>query len=76
LDADLAVIDPASRWTLTGASVQSSAGYSIYEGWNFTGRVIHTLVRGRFALRDGMLDDGAVGTGRYLHRRLAHGPRH
>jgi len=30
----------------------------------------HTLVRGRFVLRDGALVDGAVGTGRYVSRAL------
>jgi dihydroorotase-like cyclic amidohydrolase len=72
LDADLAIVDPASRWTVTRAGVVSSAGYSIYEGHELTGRVVHTLVRGRFALRDGALQDDAVGTGRYLCRRLSH----
>jgi dihydroorotase-like cyclic amidohydrolase len=72
MDADLAVVDPASRWTVGRDGVISSAGYSIYEGWELTGRVVHTLVRGRFVLRDGTLDDTAIGTGRYLRRRLAH----
>lgn len=70
LDADLAIVDPAARWTVTREGVLSSAGYSIHEGWEITGRVVHTLVRGRFALRDGALDESAVGTGRYVKRRL------
>ena len=49
----------------------SSAGYSIYDGWKLKGRVVHTLVRGAFAMRDGMLDDTCIGRGRYIHRRLA-----
>lgn len=72
LDADLAIVDPAARWTVTRDGVISSAGYSIYEGQELTGRIVHTLVRGRFALRDGALQDDAVGTGRYVHRRLLH----
>jgi hypothetical protein len=31
---------------------------------------VHTLVRGRFVLRDGALVDDAVGTGRYIGRAL------
>jgi len=50
--------------------VRSSAGYSIYEGRRFRGQVVHTLVRGRFAVRDGTLVDSAVGTGRYVRRAL------
>ncbi|MGG5810156.1 dihydroorotase [Falsiroseomonas sp. CW058] len=72
MDADLAVVDPKARWTVTREGVVSSAGYSIYEGWEMTGRVVHTLVRGRFALRDGALDDRLVGTGRYVKRALRH----
>lgn len=70
LDADFAVVDPAVRWTVTRDGVVSSAGYSIYEGWKLTGRVVHTIVRGRPVLRDGALQDGAIGTGRYVKRRL------
>jgi dihydroorotase-like cyclic amidohydrolase len=51
--------------------VRSSAGYSIYEGRTFRGRVTHTLVRGEFALRDGALVEAAVGRGRYVRRTLS-----
>jgi dihydropyrimidinase/allantoinase len=70
LDADFAIVDPAARWTVTRDGVVSSAGYSIYEGWELTGRVVHTLVRGRPVLRDGVLQDAAIGTGRYVRRHL------
>ncbi len=73
MDADFAIVDPAARWTVTRDAVVSSAGYSIYEGWELTGRVVHTLVRGRFVQRDGMAAPGAVATGRYVRRRLRHG---
>ena len=68
LDADLAVVDPAAKWTVTREGIHSSAGYSIYEGWELTGRVVHTLVRGCFVLRDGALVSDAIGTGRYVRR--------
>ena len=71
LDADFAIIDPDARWTLEPGATVSSAGYSIYEGTTFRGRVRHTLVRGRAVLRDGALDPAAIGTGRYVPRRLA-----
>lgn len=72
LDADLAFIDPNGEWTLAQADVVSSAGYSIYEGWRFRGRVVHTMVRGRLVLRDGVAQAGATGWGRYVPRRLSH----
>jgi dihydropyrimidinase len=68
-DADLAVVDLGARWTV-GAETHSSAGYTVMEGRTLEARVVHTLVRGRFALRDGALVADAVGTGRYVPRRL------
>ena len=68
LDADFAVVDLAEQWKLERADVVSSAGYSIYEGWRFQGRVVHTIVRGRPVLRDRLLAENAPGFGRYLRR--------
>ena len=67
-DADFAVVDPKADWTLGLEHLQSSAGYSIYEGMRFTGRVVHTVLRGDFVLRDHALVEEAVGRGRYLAR--------
>lgn len=69
LDADLTFVDLGAEWTLDRGDVVSSAGYSIYEGWKFRGRVVHSFVRGRAVLRDRALDASAVGTGRYVRRR-------
>lgn len=71
-DADLAIVDLDSEWTLDRSDIASSAGYSIYEGWRFRGRVRHTLVRGGFALRDGALQGGQIGQGRFVRRRATH----
>ena len=70
LDADLALIDLEAEWTLKRDDVVSSAGYSIYEGERFKGRIRHAFVRGRAVLRDDALVDAAVGHGRYIQRRL------
>jgi dihydroorotase (multifunctional complex type) len=70
LDADFAVVDPGAEWTLGKDDIASSAGYSLYEGWRLRGRVVHTISRGRFVLRDGALQDDAIGGGRYVPRRL------
>ncbi|MBW4092322.1 MAG: dihydroorotase family protein [Proteobacteria bacterium] len=72
LDADLTFIDPDSEWTVERSGVVSAAGYSIYEGWRFRGRVVHTYVRGRAVVLDGALEPTAVGSGRYVKRRLDH----
>jgi dihydropyrimidinase len=69
-DADLAIVDLDREYLYRREDVRSSAGYSIYQGRRFKGQVVHTLVRGRFTVRDGTLIDGAVGTGRYVSRSL------
>ena len=68
MDADFAIVDPAAEWVLDASHLKSAAGYSIYEGMRITGRVVHTVLRGDFILRDGELVESAVGQGRYLPR--------
>jgi len=70
LDADLALIDLTEEWRLAKQDVLSGAGYSIYEGKTFKGRVRHTMSRGEFVYRDLQLVDNAIGKGRYLKRNL------
>jgi dihydroorotase (multifunctional complex type) len=72
LDADFALVDLNTHWKQKRESVVSSAGYSIYEGKSFRGKVVHTVVRGEQALDDGRLVDAAIGKGRYVSRRLEH----
>jgi len=71
LDADLAIVDIEGEFTPRRDHLHSSAGYSIYEGVPLRGRVRHTLVGGRFVLRDHGLVADAVGTGRFIPRHLA-----
>lgn len=70
-DADLAVVDLKATTRIENANVVSGAGFSIYDGWDLKGRVMHTLVRGRPVLRDCALDEEAVGWGRFQARTLA-----
>jgi len=70
LDADFTIVDLDAQWTYNRENVRSSAGFSIYEGSTFKGRVRHTIVRGRFVLRDGLTVDAAIGSGRYVKRSL------
>jgi dihydroorotase len=44
--ADICVFDPATRWTLTAKQMVSRGHNSPFVGWEFTGRVTHTLVGG------------------------------
>lgn len=67
-DADIALLDPHKTWTVHALDSESAQGYTPFEGFELTGQVRHTLVRGTLALRDG----NVVGnpTGRYLHRPI------
>jgi dihydropyrimidinase len=69
-DADFAIVDLDRTWTAGNAGMHSDAGFSIYDGWQFKGKVIHTMVRGRFVYRDERLCDDAIGHGRYIQRRI------
>ena len=70
LDADLAIVDLDREYLYRREDVHSGAGYSIYEGRKFKGRVTHTLVRGRFAVRDGALVDDTMRCGGSINRIL------
>lgn len=65
-DADLVVVDLDGSTTLDGQTQHSAAEYTPWEGTEVPLRVLHTLVRGTFAYRDGQLTDAV--TGRYLAR--------
>jgi dihydropyrimidinase len=51
--------------------MHSDAGFSIYEGWRLRGKVIHTMVRGRFVYRHEQRCAEAVGHGRYVARSVS-----
>lgn len=65
-DADFAIVDLSAEQTVSAAEQHSAAGYTIYDGLRLGCRVVHTLVRGRFALRAGEVT--GHGQGRYLPR--------
>ncbi len=44
--ADICIIDPDKHWQLTAATLLSSGKNTPFSGWEFNGRVSHTLVNG------------------------------
>ncbi|MDQ6876599.1 MAG: dihydroorotase family protein [Candidatus Dormibacteraeota bacterium] len=52
-DADVVLVDPHHRWTVTDADILSHAGWSPYSGRELTGRAVRTYVRGRLVMADG-----------------------
>jgi dihydroorotase len=72
-DADFAIVDLNARWTITDAWIASRSAWTPYDGMEITGRPVHTIVRGRVAVRDGAL--AAPGLGAAV-RFLETIPRH
>ncbi|MGH6741992.1 MAG: amidohydrolase family protein, partial [Bradyrhizobium sp.] len=46
-DADIVIIDPDLRKTVTLADLHSNCDYSLWDGWELTGRVTATVLRGQ-----------------------------
>jgi dihydroorotase len=66
-EADLALVDLGHTWTIDDARLQSRAKITPWHGRHVRGLPIHTLVRGRFVMRDRMLVPGTRGWGRSVH---------
>jgi allantoinase len=64
-DADLVAIDPSATWRLRGAELQSSAGWTPYEGRPMHGRIQLTMVRGQ-VVYDGSGVTAAPGYGAFV----------
>ncbi|WP_433787996.1 dihydroorotase [Actinomycetospora sp. CA-101289] len=58
--ANLVLVDPDAAWTVRGAALASRADNTPYEGMEMPVSVVHTMLRGRWTVRDGKVqtDDG------------------
>ncbi|MBF9220942.1 dihydropyrimidinase [Hymenobacter ruricola] len=52
-DADLVVIDPQKKHTISAATHHMNVDYSAYEGWELTGKIDTVLLRGQVAVAAG-----------------------
>jgi dihydroorotase len=66
-DADIAIVDLNRSWTIDDALIQSRSKISPWHGRQATALPIHTIVRGRFVMKDRTLQEVARGTGRSVH---------
>ena len=69
-DADLTIVDLASRWTVEDDWIASKAGWTPFAGSELTGRPLHTVLRGRIVVRDGELQGEAGGRPVRFHATL------
>lgn len=58
--ANLVVFDPTSEWTVEAARFHSRSRNSPFQGRRLAGEVLHTIVRGAFAVHDGRLTGARV----------------
>ena len=52
-DADILLMDPKAKHTLSASSHHMNVDYSAYEGWELTGKVKTVLLRGKIAIDNG-----------------------
>jgi dihydropyrimidinase len=69
-DADLVLIDPNLRKTLTLDDLHADSDYSIWEGFACQGYPVMTILRGKVIVEDGRLL-GNSADGRWLRRTVA-----
>ena len=66
MDADIALVDTASSWTIHAADSPSQQGYTPFEGIEMSAKVTRTLLRGKTVYADGKVVGEA--SGQYLSR--------
>jgi dihydropyrimidinase len=66
-DADLCILDPAKKMTVSPAVTHYATDYDIYDGFEVTGWPVYTISRGEVILRDGE-PTTAAGRGRLIER--------
>jgi len=50
---DVTIFDPKKRWTFEAAKSQSLSRNTPFDGWQLTGKVVATIVGGKFVYRNG-----------------------
>ena len=60
-DADIVLVDPQQRWTISAAEIRSKAGWSPFEGRTVQGRAVATYLRGELIAEDGSVAEPGVG---------------
>jgi dihydroorotase len=66
-DADIAIVDLSREHVIYDAALQSRSKISPWNGRRIKGLPLHTLVRGRFVMKDRKLADNVHGWGRSVH---------
>jgi allantoinase len=65
-DADLVLIDPKKKWKVKGEKFESKGKLTPFEGMEFTGKVVRTIVRGQTVYEDGKGVVAKAGYGKWI----------
>jgi dihydropyrimidinase len=68
-DADIVVFDPTKEWTIDWRELHMSGGYSCWDGWEITGKVRDTILRGSVLVENESWTGSKTG-GRFVPRTL------
>jgi len=71
-DADIVILDPNEKHTLSASSHHMNVDYSAYEGWEITGKVKTVLLRGKVAIDNGKCNIDK-GFGKFIKRNKVNG---
>ncbi|SNC77722.1 dihydropyrimidinase [Hymenobacter gelipurpurascens] len=66
-DADLVILDPNRKHSISADTHHMNVDYSAYEGWELTGKIETVLLRGQVAVHDGQALVGK-GYGQFIKR--------
>jgi dihydropyrimidinase len=71
-DADLVILDPKEKHSISAATHHMNVDYSAYEGWKLTGKVKTVLLRGKVAIDEGrcLIEKGY---GQFIKRNKVNG---
>jgi dihydropyrimidinase len=73
-DGDMVIVDLNKKATVKPDMLYTSSGWSIYEGWEFTGWPVMTIVRGNvvaeWSNRTNSMEMAGDPVGRYVPRKL------
>ena len=70
-DADIVLFDPDETWSIDNDSVHTAANYSAYDGFNVTGKVKATYLRGRLIMSEDVYL-GIPGDGLFVEQKGVH----
>jgi len=69
-DADIVIVDPQLKRTVTAEAMHTNSDYSIYEGKELTGWPVVTISRGEVIVEDGKLK-AERGRGKFVERAIS-----